>query len=165
MGEAPAMMNRKKITVKEMYRRRADAWEYHYRRREIAKTFNPEDRAHILLIVTQRVPAPVMLADGSVMDGIETLKAQAFVVKYLSLTMDRSFMCPWYWSEENWMDFVRQYQALPDIYEPYYMAYNAEHDAMVFLLAEELPHRETQGKLKGNRREALAVSLRENQIE
>lgn len=128
------MAKRVVVSINEMYRRRAVNWEWHYQSRGIAQTYSQEDREKVIRIISHEVPAPVMRLDGAIMDGIANLRGTSKALHYLLLSnMERSMMCVWYWSEAGWMELVREFQALPDIYEDHYYAYDAELDAVRFL--------------------------------
>ena len=121
------------ITIQDMYRRRATNWEHHYKNRGLAKSFATEDQERISRAISQRVPYPKMLADGSLLDGMEELRGTAYALEYTSLRLDRSMMCIWYWSESAWMELVREFQSLPDVDEDHYLFYDDKLDATIIM--------------------------------
>lgn len=118
------------LSVKDINMARAKNWEFHYQSRSMAKTFAVEDRERIEYNIRKRCPAPVLRVDAALLDGIENLRAMAYTLAYLSLRLDRSMMCVWYWSETSWMDFVREFQSLPEVLEPHYLFYDEVLDAV-----------------------------------
>lgn len=119
------------ISAQEMYNRRGSNWEAHYKNRDTAKLYAAVDCERVSDVISQNVPRPVMLADGSLLDGVENLRGMHKARHYLALnSMPREMMCVWYWSESAWMELVREFQSLPEIYEDYYMFYDETLDAM-----------------------------------
>ena len=71
-----------------------------------------------------------MLIDGSLLDGIENLLGMKRALGRLFTSgMERTMMCVWYWSESGWMEYVRQFQSLPDVMEDHCYVYDAALDA------------------------------------
>lgn len=118
------------LTVKDINRRRGSNWEWHYKNRQRAKLYSSDDAQRVSRIISGRVPAPVLLIDASLLDGIEHVRTMSNALECVSSSLPRCMMCIWYWSEEGWMEFVREFQALPDVTESYYMFYDEALDAM-----------------------------------
>ena len=119
----------------EMERRRAFFWTHHYELRAMVKG-NSFDNDRILRVIMDCVPAPCMDGDGALIEGSLTIsgKHAALDRLHLLLTLDNlDLMCAWFWSESNWMEYVRLYQALPEVTGDYYLAYDAERYAGLLL--------------------------------
>lgn len=115
----------------EMERLRGKHWAEHYELRnravEISKTISAN---RVLSVIRQFVPPPDMNADANYVRGLDTITGQHRACDEIGLDyIDGSLMCIWYWSDSAWMEFVRQYQSLPDIVEDYYLLYDAVRDA------------------------------------
>ncbi len=116
----------------EIYRRRARSWEYHYSNRGLVKQIALSlDAQSIINIVDRYVPAPKLRTDGCLIEGIDTLTGIHEALRMLRWTTSQSkIICVWYWSEVYWMQFVHEFQSLPDVVEDYYFVYDDELDAI-----------------------------------
>ena len=152
------------ITKAEINKRRGSNWAWHYQNREVAKMYAQQDQQRVSMVVASRVPAPVLLVDASVLDGIETLRAQNLALQYMTLSrMERTMMCVWYWSGEAWQEFVRAFQALPDVFEDHYYFYDETLDAMRIMplstMGKNRPtkYKKFQGEVRGKSGGSVAV--------
>lgn len=130
------------IPKKEVLRRRALEWEYHYNnRRIVAETFGMYDPYRVVNTLQKEIPAPIMRTDGSLLEGLATIKGRAQAADHLNIDpMQKDLMCVWYWSEDGWADLNRQYQNLPDVTEDYCLLYDAELDAAHLVPVSQKPH-------------------------
>lgn len=121
------------VTKKEMIARRAKEWEYHYNnRRKVQEVFAIYDPLRVASTITREIPPPVMRLDGSLIEGIATIRGRSKAAYYLSIDQSqKELMCLWYWTQEGWSDFERQFQALPDVTEDHYLVYDEEADAVL----------------------------------
>lgn len=119
------------IPKKEVIARRALEWEYHYgNHRAITEVFGLYDKDRVINTIKREIPAPIMRADGSLLEGLATVKGKSKVAYLLNVDQDKKYlMCLWYWSEDGWADLNAQYQNLPDVTEDYCLLYDAEIDA------------------------------------
>ena len=130
------------LSVKDINRRRGESWEQHYRNRELAKMYAPQDAARVSQIIMREVPPPEMRIDGSLLDGMANLRGMsAALAKTFQSGMPREMMCVWYWSESAWMEYVRQFQNLPDVIEDYVFMYDAALDAARLVPASTVARR------------------------
>jgi len=118
------------VPIKNVYASRAKEWERHYNNwRKVQETFSMYDKASVIRVLQQEIPVPIMRTDGSLVDGIPTLIGRAVAAELLNIDpMQKELMCLWYWSDDGWADFNRQYQNLPDVYEDHYYRYDEEAD-------------------------------------
>jgi hypothetical protein len=118
------------VPIKKVYARRAKEYEYHLNnRRTVKNVFSLYDQASVIRVLRREIPEPVMRTDGSLVDGIPTLRGRATAAGLLNIDQkNKELMCLWYWSDEGWDDFNRQYQNLPEIYEDHYFRYDEALD-------------------------------------
>lgn len=118
------------VPIKQVYASRAKEYERHYNnRRTVQETFSVYNQTSVIRVLQQEIPAPVMRTDGSLIDGIPTLRGRAIAAELLNIDpMQKELMCLWYWSEDGWADFNRQYQNLPDVYEDHFYRYDETAD-------------------------------------
>lgn len=130
------------IPKKEVLRRRALEWEYHYNnRRIVAETFSLYDNYRVIATIQREVPFPIMRADGSLLEGLKTVQGRARAAELLCVDhSQKELMCLWYWSEDGWADFNRQFQNLPDVTENYCLKYDEELDAAHLVPVSQKPH-------------------------
>jgi hypothetical protein len=124
------------LKIKDIHKKRAMQWAYHYDKREIVKQISPSLDVHrIITIIQNYIPAPELLVDGSLLNGRPHLAGIRQAETVLSWTYPQSeLLCIWYWAADYWQNFVKAFQALPDpIYEDYWYAYDANIDALRFL--------------------------------
>ncbi|MBI5942890.1 MAG: hypothetical protein HY864_00860 [Chloroflexi bacterium] len=129
------------LSVKEIYARRAFNWEWHYKNRGAAKMYCVEDMVRVGAVIMREVPAPEMRIDGSLFEGMAHLLGTKAALGKTFPTGDRVMMCAWYWSETAWMDFVRQFQNLPDVTEDYCFLYDEVLDVARLVPASTMPGR------------------------
>ena len=85
-------------------------------------------------MIIREVPEPEMLMNGDLLDGMAELKGMNLVMIYLNMiNTKRELFCIWYWSEEGWMELVRAFQRLPEIYCDYYHYYDVVKDAVRYM--------------------------------
>lgn len=119
------------IPKKEVLARRALEWEYHYgNRRKVKEVFGIYDPLRVINTITREIPAPIMRADGSLLEGIATVRGRSKAAYYLNIDqMQKDLMCLWYWSEDGWANLNAQFQNLPDVTDDYCLLYDPEIDA------------------------------------
>lgn len=124
-------MGRKLIVKKEaVYIRRAENWQEHYKRRELARAMvaGGYNAAVMCKILYMDLPVQTLDVDGSILEMAidDRLKLAQIARRY-----DRVpgvLLCRWYWSAEAWQEFVRAFQALPDVLEDYYYTFDKRTD-------------------------------------
>jgi len=127
------MPRRTIISVKEIYKRRASAWEWHYNNRKTARSAGMNTE-HIAQVVQRCVPRPVMRIDGTLSESIAVIKGVDRAINELNFTyLLRDLMCSWYWSQAGWDDFVAQFQSLPEPTENHYLSYEPESDTILIV--------------------------------
>lgn len=130
------------LSVDDINRRRGQSWEYHYNNRQLAKMYDPTDAARVSQIIMREAPPPEMRIDGSLLDGMANLRGMsAALAKTFQRGMPREMMCVWYWSESAWMEYVRQFQNLPEVTESYVYVYDAILDAARLVPASTVARR------------------------
>ncbi|MBL0320759.1 MAG: hypothetical protein IPP74_15900 [Alphaproteobacteria bacterium] len=119
------------IPKKEVLARRALEWEYHYgNRRKVMEVFGIYDPLRVINTITREIPSPIMRADGSLLEGIATVRGRSKAAYYLNIDqMQKDLLCLWYWSEDGWANLNAQFQNLPDVTEDYCLLYDPEIDA------------------------------------
>jgi len=129
------MARRTIFTPKEIQRRRASCWAWHYKNRQVVRQLSPSvDSARIATIIYRVVPMPVIRIDGSLTEGADTLKGvERALIELCFSWLQRDLICTWYWSQSGWNDFVEQFQSLPEPTENYYLVYNPEADATLLV--------------------------------
>ena len=129
------------IPVREIYKRRAAEFEYHYNNhRTVTETMVMYDAYRVANTLRREIPAPIMRADGSLIEGLATVQGKARAADLLNIyPAQRDLMCLWYWSEDGWADFNRQYQNLPEVTEDYCLKYDEELDAALLVPVSEKP--------------------------
>lgn len=122
------MPRRRVLKPREIYNRRASAWADYYKRRNLAcemqkNGWNGESIARTLEFY-EAYGGPQLGIDGWLLDvplGVRQ-KHEDHLLSVFRLS-DRGMLCPWWWTEGRWMEFVHAYQSLPDVYEDYYFLY------------------------------------------
>lgn len=139
------MPRREIVTVKEMQERRANAWERSYRHRGMAQATimnSVSITTRILSAIQRHVPPPEMLIDGYLYRSLDVIKGEAMAAAEIGISpVNKEVMCLWYWTDAGWDQFVQAYQALPEIYEPYYWTYDAERDGAILTPVSSKPMR------------------------
>lgn len=127
------MSRRLIIPRTDIYRRRAGNWEWHYKNHLLARQVGlSTDTNRVLSALRYAVPPPEMQIDASIVEGLAELRGIRKALDSLSLTyQSQHLMCIWYWQESAWDQFVEQYEKLPDVYEDYYLFYDADRDAVL----------------------------------
>lgn len=124
-------MPRKLIVRKdEIYLRRASAWESHYSNRGAARAMLENGfNARVLIDALKHdLPAPLLDVDGRQLClTLAQRVKRAELARRFRLAGD-DLLCVWYWSADGWMDFVRAFQALPDVQEDFYYTYELSTD-------------------------------------
>lgn len=118
--------------ISEIKRRRSFSWDEHYKLREIARSNSAFDAFRVVDIIARYLPPPDMDSDGSLVQGLLTVRGRWRATEILRLTPtieNLHLMCVWYWSESSWMDFVKLFNALPDVTEDHYLYYDKIRDA------------------------------------
>jgi hypothetical protein len=123
------------IPIREIQRRRAINWDWHYSRHSLAREMCAYvSSGDVQSTIARHVPAPVMDICGAYVEGIATVRGRREAVCDLRLedtTDNRSLMCVWYWKDVDWTEYVHQFQSLPEVYEDHYLYYDAEQDAIL----------------------------------
>lgn len=139
------MSRRIVIKAAEIYRRRAQNWEWHYKNRAMARDLCLQlDAWKVYGVVSRCVPAPEMTVEGSIVRGMDTICGEWDAIDLLRLPrtfVNKELMCVWYWAELAWMEFVRQFQGLPEVDEDHYLFYDAERDAVLVVPMSSKPVR------------------------
>lgn len=123
------MPRRMIVTKKQIYARRGEAWSSHYRNRETAKTMISAgwNGTQIVSSLNASWSTPEMEIDGRTLDIPLNIRQEwGSRLQNIHQINDRDLLCIWYWTADNWQDFVRQFQSLPDVYEDYYYLYEPE---------------------------------------
>jgi len=126
-------MPRKRVLRKDdVYRCRAGSWEFHYKNRKLARdltvVLNVEK---ILTVIDKHVPESEVQIDGDLLFSAVLSRERGKALEELGLGWKyKDLMCRWYWTEEDWMDYVRQFQSLPDVMEDYYYKVDFEFDGL-----------------------------------
>jgi hypothetical protein len=130
------MPRREVLTVKEIYKRRATAWEMHYRNRTTARqiAIQMNDATRVIRAIQKHVPAPEIEFDGYLYRPLDVIKGEAAAAEEIGITpLQKCLMCTWYWSDSGWEGFVKVFQSLPDVEEDYYWTYDAERDGAMLV--------------------------------
>lgn len=126
------MPRRRIVKRDDVYKLRAAAWARHYENREVVRVMgNHWNAARIVVELERGLPVPEMGIDGSLLDYPLAVRREFGHGKILPETLS-NLLCVWYWSEDHWMEMVRLYQSLPEIYEDFYWRYQPEpYDRLV----------------------------------
>lgn len=129
------------IPKKEVIARRALEWEYHYNnRRKVRECFVVYDPVRVIATITREIPAPIMRADGSLLEALATVRGKSKAAYLLNIDQEqKDLMCLWYWSDDGWANFNAQFQNLPDVLEDYCLMYDAEIDATQIVPKSQKP--------------------------
>lgn len=120
------MARRRIVKRDDVYKRRADAWATHYQNREVVRAMSNHWTAERIIGELERgLPSPEMGIDGNLLDYPLAVRREYGNGKILPWTLSH-LLCVWYWSEDRWMEMVRLYQSLPEIYEDFYWRYQPE---------------------------------------
>jgi len=130
------MARRQVVRKADVYRLRGVNWELHYKNRGMCRSmveigWNSVD---VTCSITSVYPVPVVQMDGDAPD-VPLILRQQFEDQLLCdcRLRDRRLLNVWYWSESGWMDYVKQFQSLPDAYEDYYWKYESEGDRLLLV--------------------------------
>lgn len=124
-------MARKLIVTKEkIYLRRADHWQEHYKRREMARAIMQSGFSPRVMLsrLYMDLPAPALDVDGDFLQMAFDDRRKMGMVALTYGRLPSDLLCRWYWSPEAWQEFVRAFQALPDIFEDYYYTFDKATD-------------------------------------
>lgn len=147
------MPRRYVMKVKEIYRLRGVYWARHYRFRQFSISCGVDGICVINALVKAGMPDTEVQIDGSIYAPLDVIHAGHRALEVLG--MRNSFaddseisitwldlMCPYFWTETGWMQYVRLYEALADpVEEDYYMIYDAERDGGRFVPMSSKPSR------------------------
>ncbi len=135
------MSRRSIVTKDEIYLRRANNWSWHYDNRAVMREIvSSIGESRVCATVAHYVPEPIMLIDGDILGTIERLRGECEALRSLRLGWKlQRLMCAWYTTEAGWLEFVRQFQSLEEVYEDYYLFYDAELDAVHLLPLSSKP--------------------------
>jgi hypothetical protein len=142
-------MPRRMIVKREdIYKMRAESWSTHYQHRKLVKEMsNHRDVTDRIVRELNNLPSPQMGIDGGLLDYPIEIRREYLHGKILPEALSK-LVCIWYWSEDDWMDFVRLFQSLPDVYEDYYWRYQPELDRVVlFPVSTNAPRGRSYGVL------------------
>lgn len=146
------------VSVQDIYRARACSWERHYERRMLARElisqgWNP---APIVQALRAEMNEPHLDLEGRICEvPIGERKASPMQMIYRLGWNGRrrafesesgnsslwDLTCVWYWSDSAWDDFVREFQALPEVGEDHYVVYNKETDCVHLVPMSHRPRR------------------------
>lgn len=137
------MPRREIVTIREMQERRANAWERSYRLRKTAESIIVHGQPlRIVSAIAHHLPPPEMQIDGYLYRPLDVIRGEAEAATEVGIhVMHKELLCAWYWTNEGWDQFVREYQSLPEVLEPYYWTYDAERDGAVLLPVSAKPAR------------------------
>jgi hypothetical protein len=77
-----------KVTIKELYASRAKEFERHYNNhRTVQEVFAVYDHASVCRVLQREIPPPVMRTDGSLIDGIPTIRGRAYSAHLLNVDL------------------------------------------------------------------------------
>ena len=130
------MPRREIVTVKEIYQRRATAWEMHYRNRNLARQIAVQmnDPMRVINAITRHVPDPQIEFDGYLYRPLDVIKGEAEAAAEIGISpMNKALMCVWYWSDTGWDSFVQGFQSLPDVEEDHYWTYDQDRDGAMLV--------------------------------
>ena len=119
----------RRIVVKrdEIYKRRSHAWERYYKLRELARQMTSagwDGGAIAAALKRYDEYTPELEIDGRLLDTpLEARRKYEHELLSRFRLSDRELLCPWLWTEQGWMEFVRQFNALPEPAEDYYLRY------------------------------------------
>lgn len=126
----------------EIYKARGVSWARHYERRGFAVSCGLEPLKVLNALVRVKMPEPIMQIDGFLYRPHDVICAEHAALGELGLPWKyQDLMCVWYWTENNWMGFVRLYENLPDLEEDFYMVYDAERDGALYVPMSSKPKR------------------------
>ena len=133
------MARRRIMTKDEIYRRRGLCWEQHYKNRAVARELCAAgwNSVEITMALLQDYPKPELQIDGSMLDvPLEVRQKHEYETlrRFRLSHVHQDLLCVWYWTESGWMEFVRQYQELPDVFEAYYFKYDPEPNDRMLLV-------------------------------
>lgn len=117
------------FTIEEIYKRRGTAWKFHYENRALAREMTKAswDNIKILQALAMNLPEPELQIDGWMLEYPLNIRHEHFnnMQNHFRLP-NENLLCIWYWTESNWQEFKEKYQALPEVYEDYYLKYDPE---------------------------------------
>lgn len=136
------MPRRRVMTVKKIYEERAAQWAFHYKNRAFASSLCELgwSGASLSAALRQDYPVPSLQIDGSMLDVPLRIRCECETGLLSRFRLvDRVLLCLWYWTLDDWQEFVRQYQALPDVCEDYYYRYDREGDRALLVPMSSKP--------------------------
>jgi hypothetical protein len=123
----------------EIYRLRGVYWNRYYHFRVYARNLEMESARVLNALVQAGMPEPEIQLDGSIYYHGDVIRASHAALDALGwvkgIAVDSEvcitwldLMCPYFWSESGWMNYVRLYEALPDPVGDCYITYERELD-------------------------------------
>lgn len=116
------------VSRDQMYKNRASAWEFHYNNRNIARSLCSIgfDGGRISYILKDFCVRDLSM-DGNFLDIPMQTRRQFEDSALRSCGLARTqtdLLCDLYWTQQGWLEFVRLWQALPEVEEAYYHVYD-----------------------------------------
>jgi hypothetical protein len=123
------MARRHVFTIKKIYEQRGRSWKYHYDNRDLARQLCKAgwDGALIEQTLRQELPEPKLQIDATLLDTPLDIRRKHYShLESRFQLRNNDLLCRWYWTEQSWQEFVQAFQALPEIFEDYYLKYDPE---------------------------------------
>lgn len=124
------MPRRVVIAKKQIYKRRSSSWDYHYSLRQQAALMTANGRGAMKIsdMLARSLARPQLRIDGGLVDlSAADRLARRSLVGQLEI-FDEDLLCWFWWTEAAWMEYVREFQCLPDPVEDWYLTYNEATD-------------------------------------
>lgn len=117
------------VSPRKIQELRASNWSKHYQRRMISKVMNLSPSLSAALAT---LPAPALAVDAA---QVEHPRETRLLLAEWSVTygVNKDLLCSWYWTDRDWMSFVRAFQELPEPQGDYYYKYIAKGDYSLLL--------------------------------
>lgn len=131
------------VKKKDIMLRRAVNWEKYYALRQQAASIVAygRDGARVCAMIDHRMSRPALNIDGGLADlATQDRVARRVLLHELEL-IEEDLVCWYLWTESAWMEYVKEFQALPDPVEDYYWTYNEETDQALLV---PMSHRSRQ---------------------
>lgn len=137
------MPRREIVTIKDLIKRRATAWEIHYQNRKAVQQLMAQVEVTLYVNAIHRnVPPPQIETDGYLYRPLPVICGEATAAQQLGIPqINKHLLCLWYWTQTGWDDFVRLYQGLPEITEDHYLMYDSENDIGILVPLSSKPVR------------------------
>lgn len=123
-------------SIKQIYENRLLAWEFHYKNRELARVHSAAGVNALDLVQALSIyyPKPELQIDGFMLSVPLYTRREHEDGLRSRFRVSRDLLCSWYWTESHWLEFVREYQNLPEIYQAYYLRYDPEPNDRALLV-------------------------------